>query len=169
MKLKLIKGLIGVLFVFVLMGGAYAQSNFDNLFMTDGFSSVTQKTSFGWDETPWLYMRLPHPGMYLTEFVLTKHSGEEFFNSLTPRTDPRTDILNPEEWFQLNSWNDIKDEGEWHISARFFYPPSELQPPDEGFGTTSFTVTPEPISTFLFLTGGTALVIRSIRRKKINK
>ena len=166
MRKKLaVAGLMVVLFLaLVTVNCAYA--DFTNIFMTDSDGSTTPKSTFTLDETPWLYLELPHSGFNVALSFWTSPGTDEFFvEGLSAGS---------QYWLSLDSglddddnpisWDSVKQLGLWNVDAGYLYQSGN---PEAGVGTTSFNVTavPEPISTVLFLTGGTILAIRRMRKK----
>ena len=130
---------------------------------TDAPPSITEKTSFDLDETPYIYVHLPKPGAHVV-IGFWQSPGGSFFVTQTP---PFSTELN--HWFSLNdavdssSHHAINQAGKWNVGATFAYSDPSFA---RGGGETSFTVTPEPVSSALFLTGGLALIAGHRRRKK---
>ena len=61
-----------------------------------------------------------------------------------------------------HSWNDIKTLGEWKIGATYYSGGAKC-----GCDDTTFTMTPEPATSALFLIGGTGIAL--MRRRKAGK
>lgn len=158
----LIKGIIVFLFfTAILTTNVFA--GFDEIYMTDAEGSDTEKTIFNWDETPWLYVKLPDSNLNVTvAFWESPNSSYYFTNSMGS---------NQEYWFSLDSgvdssgnpvtWDDVKELGVWNINAGYFYAGG-----GSGEGTASFTVTPEPVSSILFIAGGAVLAGRRYLKRK---
>ncbi len=129
---------------------------FEELHMVGSEGSVVSKETFGWDETPWLYLKLPYAGFNVTgswwQDPLNKCSFEG--------SDPS---ISPVQWLSLSSWDTVKKLGNWSVNAIYFYGGGNFE---SGAGSTGFAVTPEPVSTILFLTGGMILAVRKLRRKR---
>lgn len=160
---KLILGLtIFLLFTTILANTASAKKSvvhFDAIYTTDAYRSTTPKTIFGWDETPWLYLRLPETSFNFTRAWWESPTGDRY---LTGSIGYDQDI-----WLTLgNHWYEVRELGDWDITARFIQ--KELcSRPICGRGSTSFTVTPEPISSILFIVGSATLAIRRYLTKKL--
>jgi YHS domain-containing protein len=118
--------------------------------MTDAAGSHTPKAgtipSFGWAETPYLYVKLGMGG-------LTGYSSSFFWQ--IPQTGKQAAVISQsgnEYWFSPVEWNQgFKKTGTWNADINVFYAGGSL------YGSKTFTVTPEPVSTALFLLGGAAL------------
>ena len=143
--------------IFALANSAFAvgAGTFDKIYMTDADGSTTPKDSFGWDEQPWLYLRLLEPGFNLTLSFWKNPDNKKYFDI---DVDWDQDI-----WHTLKYWDDIKELGEWHVSAMYFQPGSNDW---IGRGSADFTVTPEPVSSVLFLVGGISLAATRLKRRK---
>lgn len=158
------KLIIGLSIFFILISIITNNANayllfepFEAIYMTDSYGT-TPKTIFDWNEIPWLYIRLPEDGFNVTLAFWESHDLT-VNNSYAGYAQ--------EIWLTLgeDKWYDIRTLGEWEIQARY------TQSPYVGSGSTSFTVTPEPLSSVLFVTGGATLAaLRCWRRKrKISK
>ncbi|MDD4939245.1 MAG: hypothetical protein PHE18_05095 [Candidatus Omnitrophica bacterium] len=145
-----------------LVSGAFAQVT--DIELTDEAGSTDFRDPphiFGLDETPWLYVLLPQQSSVITgDWWLSgfKNQTEESFDS---SNDPDPDF----NYFSNNValWVSRKDEnrpGEWHIDS--------LEADGSRIPTHSinYKVTPEPVGSSLFFLGMSALVLRSLRRRK---
>ena len=65
----------------------------------------------------------------------------------------------PEYWVSLDNWDNIKEAGSWDVHGQ------ELFYDTTGPYDTSFTVVPEPISSILFVAGGTFLAGRRYKKR----
>ena len=139
-----------------------AHASFFDIFKTTGApGDTTEKTIFALNETPWLYVRYPFLGVHVTEYGWKEVTDSTFSTNQVPPNDLM------EDWYPLTNWEGVKKPGLWEVSGIFVYPPIDSFPGDVGTpANTFFTVTPEPVSTLLFLTGGAVLAVRSSRRKK---
>jgi len=135
---------------------------FDEIYMTSGNGTYDVRDTFGWDETPWIYFKMPtdpnnfHFGIKAPSNdkykFLDKEVGSEFWVSLD-------NLFEDKDGGSMFSWDDIKEVGLWDLDAQY----ASLGSSAAGKGDLTFTITPEPISSLLFLIGGGALV--AIRRK----
>lgn len=138
-------------------------AGFDSIYMVGDSTSITQKTTFGLDETPYLYMNLPGDGSLYTVWSWWHDpAGNTYWDG----TAPIFDSTNYQVWLPLThwfQWENVKTAGIWTIDANYYFSNNQ-----SGTGVTSFTVTPEPISSILFLLGGSALAFRQHKKRKKN-
>jgi hypothetical protein len=164
MRSKKVRGLLLTLFTLTLVINNVFAAEFPitTIYMTDGEGSYIQKDTFSSNEIPWLYFRVPiDPGDQ--KVTSTSWWSDIFGNSYQVRErENEIDI-----WHSIKRWNSIKTEGLWIVEAEYSFGTGR----DKvwGSGSTSFTVTPEPISSILFVTGGATLAVRYWRKKKILK
>jgi len=138
-----------------------------NIYMADEEGSSTQQTIFEWDEKPWLHIELPYPDKYnVAVSWWVSPTGDLYYTS----TLNNADFL----WISLDSgfdttsnpvnWFDVREVGDWTVSASYHYASGAV-----GSDSTSFTVTPEPVSSVLFVVGGTVFALKRYRRNKRKK
>lgn len=127
--------------------------DFEEIYMTDDIGSFEEKSFYEWDETPYLYLRLPEGGPnYAGTWWEDPYSNYYF----TGGTGFGQDI-----WFSLDTWTDVQEKGMWNINAFYMVAGGPI-----GTGTTDFTV-PEPMTLILFtLGGGGILASKFLLRKK---
>jgi hypothetical protein len=140
-----------------------AWDRFEAIYMTDNATSTTPKLNqtFGWNETPYLYVKLRGGADNLATYwwtigdwpnniqVVQGHSDDEFY-------------VNIANWHTPG----IKKSGKWQVYTAGFYNDGSMYQESSAF----FTVTPEPVSAALFLLGGVALAGRNyFFSKKSNK
>lgn len=143
-------GFAVVLFsIFALVNSVFAGEDVFGMKIT-GDSSQDEKTIFDLNEIPWLYIDLKKGD---TEF-------EGWWKPLPGTDSDQKEIsaLGPEGeiiWKALTDWSWVTPAtvGDYIVHAK-------------GYGNTSFTVTPEPISSVLFLLGGATLGLGFYRRKR---
>jgi len=134
-----------------------ASASFDAHKMVGSSGSFVEKTVFAFnDPSPFLYMRLPANGQVFTGSFWRDPDATIFYTSTTGSTPDR------DRWVNLTNWATVKKVGEWEVNSNYFYTSGTT-----GFGTANFTVTPEPMSALLFLTGGVALAAGLRGRKNI--
>lgn len=152
-------GGVGVILFSIIVITNTTFADFEEIYMTDDDGSFIKKNNFGWNEQPWLYLLLPKAGLS------TVNSWWEDPNKEYHLVTAVIEEYDDEIWLNLANWNTIKKLGEWNVRASYFYATGEI-----GAGSTRFTVTPEPISSVLFLIGGAALVTRRYyRTRRIQK
>ena len=168
MKKKILY-LIGLIIILSVVNGASAfasVSSFDQIWMVKGDKETTAYTEFAWGETPWLYLRLPAaPGSFGWKSSVT--SDWLFDDTWQGLSDSNVNVKS--YWLRLSDWDTLKQVGTWTVDASYEYAKTG-QPSVFGYGSTAFTVTavPEPISSALFLLGGTLLAARQYRKKRKN-
>ena len=168
LKLKLIYSLVIFLisgFMVYLPKASAGDSFLDPYlsFHTVAASGLTEATTtFDLSEKPWLYIKR-NSAFYETDInSIIWYVGTDPGISIIKGYDEfnwnATDTYT-EAWvaFKGSEWVDsFSKEGVWTITTNIYG--------DTNGADTSFTVTPEPVSSVLFLTGGAALFLR--RRKK---
>ena len=121
--------------------------------------SFTEKTVFGFeDPSPYLYMRLPENGQAFTGSFWRDPDATIFYMSTAGSTPDR------DRWITLSDWATVKKVGGWEVNSNYFYTNGAT-----GFGSTSFTVTPEPLAMTLFLIGGAPIAVNIYRRRRLLK
>ncbi len=164
MKNKWYRAIAASLFCFVVFSGARTSeaASFEEIYMTNASGSYERVEVFDWNETPWLYLRTPDVRKGNSTFI-------NYFSWYDPdsnlvykdKADPNR---SNERWFRIDDWDSVKKVGTWDVDASYFNPGSI-----KGSGSTSFTVTPEPVSSVLFLLGGLSLFgFEYKKRKKLN-
>lgn len=141
--------ILAVLFM-AFAGNACANGTsggFDEIYMTDHYGGTDERSTFGWDDKPWLYLKLPAAGVAETNSTWTDPLGADSL------TDENVSGL-IEVWLGFDNWNEIRRAGLWHVNATYDF----LYTSDpSGSGACTFTVTPEPVSSVLFLLGAGVL------------
>ncbi len=86
------------------------------------------------------------------------------------RTVSRGNTYTPNQtirlWDSLDQWDTIKRPGEWNVLTEWFNPENGTKG-GSGSQLYTFTVTPEPVSTLLFLAGGVPIALRLSRKLKL--
>ena len=165
---------ITLIFIILLMtvfmsGNLYAEGF--TLFSVGDNESTTLKNEFGWNETPWLYISLPEDGMHGTTALWKSADNNYYLTSFLGDAE--------EEWFSLDNgqavglsagWDSIKTPGVWNVnvvSMRFTESgPSTMSEATSFTVASNVMVTPEPVSSILFLAGGGTLAFRRFWGKK---
>jgi hypothetical protein len=165
------KSIIGFLIIFLFMAAlvtnnAFASMpppsyvSFDEMHMTSLNGTYDTRTTYDLNETPWLYLKLPaetESSHNVTGSWWNDPDNEVYFLS----NDSGQPTSDQEIWLSLN-WNSVKKVGQWDVNA--FYSAANGT---YGSGDTHFTVTPEPVSYLLFITGGAILTLkRCLKRRK---
>ncbi len=129
-----------------------AHADFE-FYTVDAPGSTTQKTSFNFNEQPYLYVMVPFVPQQkiINSFWIAPNSSVSFAGIGPNGTG--------ENWLTPASWS--PQVGEWTVNGNAFYADGT-----SFTGQTHFTVTPEPTSMALFLTGGLALGVARRRKKK---
>jgi len=158
--------LVVAVFLFGAAGSAFAVVDAFEVYMTDANGNFTEKTtSFGWNETPWLYVHAPQSFSHVSASWWESPSNEYFFSATGPGS--AKDV-----WISLNqgqdalgnnvTWADVQESGLWSVNAVAYYTTGGIEN-----DSTSFTVTPEPVSAALFLIGGISLAAARRRKQKL--
>jgi len=168
------KYLIASLLCFSFLTSAQAQS------APDLYTSATQggsaQTEYTMESAIYAYLnRALADTSSRTIASISSPTGDDYTIYFSSKS---YDLTNSQDsWYNLDSltyydindveytWSQIKNEGVWYLDFTYKY--SYPNAGSNGSVESSFTVTPEPISSALFLIGGGALL--SIRRKRIQK
>lgn len=128
-----------------------------DLYTVGSDGSTIQKTTFGLDETPWLYMHLPDLGGSLAAEATwwTAPDSSSYYAGTAPSG-------NQDVWITPSGWDSVKQTGTWNIDALYFTSAGKLES-----GQANFTVTPEPVSVTLFLLGAGGMLLQRSKRKKL--
>lgn len=139
-------------FLTILSLSSQAQASFFEKFYTVSSSgSTVEQNDFSYDtDTPFLYVKLSDPGLSFKAAWWNDETGDSYFTSEGPNSDQ-------ESWLTLSNWHSVKEHGLWTVNGSFLYSGVPL---DAGSAQYQFTVSPEPISSALFLVGGLALAGR---------
>jgi len=152
---------------------ASGPKDFSEIYPVDNKFSVSEKTTFGWGEKPWIYLQLPDSGY---EYDITKSfwwdpvegGSKRHQADLILRNDAQRQVwvsFTNAKWFGSDGNPGLREAGDWKVMAfsQLFFSPNSVR----AAGRTGFTVTPEPISSVLFLLGSGVLVgVSRIRKRK---
>ena len=137
----------------------------DGPYFTD-YGGNTAKDAFGWDETPWIHIQFDGSDLNTNKPLVMKwkwwhEDGESVFKlKETFNTLPETGYL--DIWNSPDNWNSHRKSGRWFAKVKW-----NNRSAGNGIKTITTTViTPEPVSSVLFLTGGAVFVIRQRYRSK---
>jgi len=150
--------------VLLLIGGLVLSSSaeaawdrFENVFMTNAQGSSTPQNTFGWNETPWLYVKLKGGADNLA--TNWWKIGDYAHNLQVVRGHSDSD------WYiSLANWHTsgIKRPGNWQVYIAGFFNDGSMYQENCAF----FTVTPEPLSSTLFVLGAAALAGKRFSKSK---
>ena len=135
----------------------------DNPYMTFASPDTTPQTTFGWNETPFVYLELSgiNPGRTLNLQNIWKYGGSvEDTQTFTSTGSSLTDWRGLSNW--LGTGLGSRKAGDWTVETTWGYNGSK-------YTTTAknaFSVTPEPVSLVLFGLGAGVLGLSRLRRKK---
>jgi hypothetical protein len=139
----------------VCLRSAYAEFTF---LRTVGYAfSTEEKNIFNPNETPWVYVKLSSSENSAVNVSWLSPSG---IGSMSQNFSNDT-----ERWLSPQNWAGISQKGSWTIQANYFTPGGS-----SGNASANFTVTPEPVSTTLFLIGSLPLAVgvyRGRRKKSV--
>lgn len=170
MNKKITSTVILILALAVFAPNSFA--DFDAYKIVGSSGSFTEKIVFGFDETPYLYMKLPDGGKVFTGSFWRDPDASIFYISTknTGLDDERISdsglglVSGRKRWITLADWDAVKKVGVWEVNSNYFYKNG-----DTGFGSASFTVQPEPLAMTLFLIGGAPIAVNIYRRRRLLK
>jgi len=155
------------LFLFLAFETFLTDAHADFYIKTVGASgSTNEKTVFGYDETPWLYVDVPdfsgaqgvYPRLSVSAVWFYMDQGEETFVDVQGFEQEFYPNGFQNAWIKLDSWDIFKQTGSWKISSSYtVYTLSGITANVIAVGSdsTNFEVAavPEPFSLLLFGTG----------------
>ncbi len=131
------------------------------IYMVDSYGSTTQQDVFALGVTPWVYFEIPSGvgSRNIAAQTSWYYEGElqESFPVLI--REGTTEV-----WYSLDTWESYQSVGSWCVLAQY----DATSPYTTGKGTAKFSVTPEPVSSVLFLAGSATLGFRHFRKKRMN-
>ena len=148
----------------ILSGNAFAKIK--DIYMTNSAGSFLERDSFGEDETPWLFLKLKKADDQVEGdwwFWNKGNQGGQEFSFDTADPSPNLEIedsVNSDGtkylWLTRKDIDNVKASKHWwHIYAH-----------SGNSGAAKYRVTPEPVSSALFLLGAGALAgVRRLRKK----
>lgn len=151
--------MIGFLvFSLICVGSAFADA-VPHMTTADGVTTTQPgaPSTYDWEQKPWFYFTLPVNTLTYS-VSWWKYSGDSFTTPNLEITDGQSQL-----WHGLDNWFDLRKSGDWTVRADYSYGTGV-----GSTGTVNFKVNPapEPISSALFLLGGTVLAVRQYRKKK---
>ena len=139
-----------ILLITLFMSGNQFAEGF-SVISVNGNTSTESMDEFSLNDTPWLYISIPEVEDVHGTTALWKSEQNSYFFTSYMGADNNI-------YFSLDNWDSIKTPGEWNVgvtSMQFIEGSYQMTS-----NSTSFTVTPEPMSYVLFLVGGGALAGR---------
>jgi hypothetical protein len=137
--------------------------HFDKVYTVDSSGDSLKDTEFSLDEKPWLLIRENDIADNHPASIWFAPNGDEFSSTEIFTFKHKDNKV----WLSFTDsfWASLTDKtGKWQVSA------FEKDHCGKSFiGKTCFFVTPEPISSALFLLGGGALALRSYRKRTVKK
>lgn len=150
-----------ILVSLLLANGVFAAPReITSAYTTD--SSENPKTAFQWNETPYLFSTFNFWRALEKEVWISPTLNTYVFSTLDNYLSKDLDSSRQEILNTLPNWNNRKETGLWTWFAR-----ARNGSPNGQTLTGTFTITPEPVSSVLFLLGGAALFVRHNRSKRL--
>jgi hypothetical protein len=176
MKKKSSIRLLLVIFSIILTSGLLANSAsaissgpFEAIYMVDSQYSTVEKDVFNYtDPSPWVYLKIPEAHAFnLSLTFYTSPTGDDYWTYDLNNTGNEIWISLDSGYYGLSTaidWVDIVEIGDWNVTAKYAgcIPNCDLY-----YGSTGFTVVPEPVSSMLFIVGAATLGFRRFRKKSI--
>ena len=147
-----------ILFASSLLFVFPAYAGFNQYKIVGAMNDTNQKSDFGWDETPYLYVKFLDNGGGFPDVGSFWRSPEATYSYLSQHHVSET-------WLTLPDWNVIKKIGRWEVNSNYFYDETG----SSGAAFTSFNVSPEPMAVTLFLIGGLPIAVNLYRKKKLTR
>lgn len=160
---KMLYLLLAGLFCLGVYGNAFANGSYAE--MVEDTGSFVAQNSFGWNETPWLHLHISEQdaSWYVSGTFWQGPNSEYFFTG--------SNGVSEDIWLSLDSgldssnnpvsWDTVKQLGDWTVDGTYVVVPNFRT----GNYSTSYTVTPEPISCVLFLLGGGSLAFSRFKKR----
>ena len=132
--------------------------------------STTPKTSFPLTETPYIYLEFDKSSFNLNEPLyiswIWQHTDDTTPSAFEAQLFPTSSASDPLQiWKTAANWDSIKKTGDWTIQSIWWNPSNGTAKGGLGAGQATIAVTPEPVSTILFLVGGGVFGLAGWRKK----
>jgi hypothetical protein len=136
-------------------------------------NSVTPKTVFGFDETPFAFIQFESDKLNVDKPLKLRWTWKHEHDLVGQEYERTTDFPpgdTTQVWNALDIWDEVKEPGDWSVKTNWFNlgEGGGFEKTHFTVASESFTVTPEPLGISLFLLGGTALAAGLRRRKKVD-
>ncbi len=176
MRTLIMKFVLPAVVLFSIVGKAHALDT-DTAYMVTGngsttlsnYNSITNEYNYHTTETPWVYLKLKLSELNVAAPLKLMWSWSSFNNP--SNTETKLTQLNlaglssdkeiwssaPEPWWSTNGGH-----GKWTVDVAWLNAKGAM-----GTSTATFNVTPEPISSALFLFGGLPVAAALLRKKKL--
>jgi hypothetical protein len=152
--------LFGITIALTQGSPANATLYFEEFRTVGALNSSISKTVFGWEDTPYLYVKLSAAGAASIRSTWLSPINKEYLRS--------KNLLNSntltEFWLSPVSWQDKRALGNWSLSGGLFETSTSKASLDSR--VANFVITPEPASLLLFGIGGVPLAAHILRRRK---
>lgn len=175
MKSMLLKSVLSVFALFLLVGNANAQAygqaymvTGDNSYTLANYDPISEEYNYGLGATPWVYLKLKLEDLHLSSPLKVLWSWSSYINpydtaihyeefSLFGQAgDKEIWSSAPQPW-----WNTQYGPGKWTVDLAWLNAQGA-----RGTSTATFNVTPEPLSSALFLFGGVPVAAALLRKKR---
>lgn len=154
--------IVGLFLITLWMNTVKAHAASSWIYTVESDGSTTFEDEFTLTgEKPWLYMNIPGDpvlnGLAISWWDAPSNTQQELVYDGS--------VSSNQVWLALDdaTWDSIKEVGAWKVDGSYSIVTNNFDVVQEK-GSANFTVTPEPISSVLFLVGGAGLVARRFRK-----
>lgn len=175
MRKLFLKSILAVFALFLLTGNAHAQA-YGKAYMVTGngsytlsnYDAINDEYNYAQGETPYVYIKLKLSELKLTSPLKVLWSWSSFADPYNTEIQYQVFNINgqagdkeiwsgaPEPW-----WTNNGGPGKWTVDIAWLNAQGAL-----GTTTATFNVTPEPLSSALFLFGGVPVAAALLRKSK---